>query len=135
MSGSDVTALLRLALIALVPAALVAALGLIARLARMLRARLSAAHGAPPMVPPRRPIEAVAADVRRLAWQCARVPDGAPQARRRGVQAAYEDVLLEAAVLLDVPTTLRQLHPGPGREAERVRLEEALAAAGLVMRR
>ena len=45
----------------------------------------------------RRPLQVVAADVRRLGRQIALVPAGAPMARRRALAAAYEDVLIEAA--------------------------------------
>src|SRR3954447_2627750 len=50
-----------------------------------------------PLEPARRPIEDVAADLRRLSRQVAMVPSGTPQARRLGIQAAYDDVLREAA--------------------------------------
>ena len=48
--------------------------------------------------PLRRPIQVVAADVRRLSRQIALVPAGAPMARRRALAAAYDDVLIEAAL-------------------------------------
>ena len=85
----------------------------------------------PPQEPPHRPIEQVAADLHRLSRQVARVPAGAPQARRNGLQAAYDDVLIEAARLLEVPQTLDGLSPGRARDAERRRVEISLAAAGL----
>jgi hypothetical protein len=83
--------------------------------------------------PPRRPLEVVAADLRRLARQLAHVPAGAPMARRRGFQAAYDDVLVEAAQLLEVPHTLRETPDGLAREVERLRVQAALADAGLVV--
>ncbi|MBB3083332.1 hypothetical protein [Geodermatophilus sabuli] len=86
-----------------------------------------------PPQPVHRPLELVAADLRRLARQLARVPAGAPMARRRGLQAAYDDVLLEAAELLEVPHTLTGTPPGLARDAERLRVQAALAAAGLVV--
>ena len=78
-----------------------------------------------------RPIEQVAADLRRLGAQLARVPAGAPMARRRGLQAAYDDVLVEAARLLEVPHALDGVPPGRPRDVERLRLQTALAEAGL----
>ena len=81
-----------------------------------------------------RPIEAVAADLRRLARQLETVPAGSPQVRRRGIQAAYDDVLCEAAAQFAVPTTLAGLPPGFPREVERLRVETALGDAGLVVR-
>ena len=84
--------------------------------------------------PVRRPLQVVAADVRRLGRQITLVPAGAPMARRRALAAAYEDVLIEAALLLDVPNDLRTAPAGPIREAERLRLLAELEAAGLAVR-
>jgi hypothetical protein len=79
----------------------------------------------------RRPIQDVAADLRRLSGQLVVVPAGTPQARRAGLQAAYDDVLIEAARLLEVPQALRDLSAGRARDAERRRVEVALSRAGL----
>ena len=81
----------------------------------------------------RRPLQVVAADVRRLGKQIALVPAGAPMARRRALTAAYEDVLVEAAVLLDVQTDLPTTPVGPQRDAARARLLAALEEAGLAV--
>ncbi len=81
-----------------------------------------------------RPVEAVAADLRRLARQLEVVPAGSPQARRRGFQAAYDDVLCEAARQFAIPTTLAGLPPGFPRDVERLRVQTALADAGMVVR-
>jgi hypothetical protein len=86
-----------------------------------------------PAVPAGRPIELVAADLRRLGRQLAHVPAGAPMARRRGLQAAYDDVLAEAARLLEVPHTLGTVAPGRPRDVERLRVQAALSDAGLVV--
>jgi hypothetical protein len=83
--------------------------------------------------PTRRPLQVVAADVRRLGRQLALVPAGAPMARRRALAAAYEDVLIEAAVLLDVPNDLRTAPVGPARDAARLRLIADLEEAGLAV--
>jgi hypothetical protein len=99
-----------------------------ARLPAVLRRRAPE-----PVRPSHRPLEVVAADLRRLSRQLAQVPAGAPMARRRGLQAAYDDVLVEAAELLEVPHTLGDTPPGLAREAERLRLQAALTAAGLVV--
>jgi hypothetical protein len=97
------------------------------------RARRRAGGTAPPPAPPaRRPLQAVAADVRRLTAAVAAVPAGAPVARRRGLLAAYDDVLVEAADQLEVPHALRIVPPG-AQELERIRLLGALEAAGLVV--
>jgi hypothetical protein len=98
-----------------------------------LRARRRA-RGVPPPVPVHRPIEQVAADLRRLARQLDSVPAGSPHVRRTGLQAAYDDVLAEAAAQFTVPHTLTTLPPGFARDVERLRVEAALADAGLVVR-
>src|SRR5688500_9653119 len=82
----------------------------------------------------RRPIQVVAADVRRLGRQLTLVPAGAPMARRRALAAAYDDVLIEAAALLEVPHELRTTPDGPAREVERFRLLAVLEGAGLAVR-
>lgn len=81
----------------------------------------------------RRPIQVVAADVRRLDRSLALVPAGAPMVRRRALIAAYDDVLVEAALLLDVPHVLRTTPEGRARDVERLRLLAALGAAGLMV--
>jgi hypothetical protein len=82
--------------------------------------------------PRHRPLERVAADLRRLARELAVVPSGTPVARRRGLLAAYDDVLIEAAEILEVPHELTTV-PESAREVERLRLLSSLEAAGLVV--
>lgn len=83
--------------------------------------------------PSRRPIQVVAADLRRLTRQLSLVPTGAPMVRRRALQAAYDDVLIEAAELLEVPHALAGLPDGRARDVERLRLRAAVRAAGLAV--
>lgn len=88
-----------------------------------------------PVVPsprPRRPLQLVAADLRRLTRELTMVPGGMPMARRRGLLAAYDDLLVEAAELLEVPQHLTS-QPPASRELERVRLLATLEAAGLAV--
>jgi hypothetical protein len=132
-------ALLQLAGITAMLVGAFAALGLLFRvfsgqLMLDIRARRRAREGdvSPPAAP--RPVEAVAADVRRLGRQLDTVPAGAPQVRRLGLQAAYDDVLAEAAALLAVPHALGTVRPGFARDVERLRLQTALSDAGLVVR-
>ncbi|MGY1591206.1 hypothetical protein ACI789_03130 [Geodermatophilus sp. SYSU D00965] len=116
----------------------VGAVGLLGWLARLVFGSARLPVRRTPRVqatPSSRPIELVAADLRRLSGQLARVPAGAPMARRRGLQAAYDDVLLEAARILEVPHTLTDRPSGSARDAERLRLQSALADAGLVVGR
>ena len=81
--------------------------------------------------PVHRPVQQVAADLRRLARELALVPAGAPVARRRGLQSAYDDVLVEAAALLEVSHAMTLTPAGARRDAERRRLQAALSDAGL----
>ena len=114
-----------------VAAALIAWTGPTVRWILRRRRNRAAARNPEPM---RRPLQVVAADVRRLGRQLALVPAGAPMARRRALAAAYEDVLVEVAVLLDVPNDLRTAPVGPARDAARLRLLADLEEAGLAVR-
>ncbi len=113
-----------------VVAAFIAWTGPVFRWVRGIVQRRRAARN--PM-PGRRPLQVVAADVRRLARSLTLVPAGAPMARRRALTAAYDDVLVEAAVQLEVPHLLRTTPEGPARDLERLRLVAALEAAGLAV--
>jgi hypothetical protein len=82
----------------------------------------------------RRPVEQVAADLRRLARELAAVPAGAPYVRWQALQNAYDRVLVEAAELLEVPHELAEVPvAGTAHDIERLRVVCALEAAGLVM--
>lgn len=115
----------------------VGSVALIGWLARLVfgsaRLPLAVRRRQEPVAPVGRPLELVAADLRRLGRQLAHVPAGAPMARRRGLQAAYDDVLAEAAALLEVPHALDTVPPGRARDVERLRLQAALADAGLAV--
>jgi hypothetical protein len=113
-----------------VVAALIAWTGPVYRWGHRVRERRRSARN--PM-PGRRPLQVVAADVRRLGRSLTRVPAGAPMARRRALAAAYDDVLIEAALLLEVPHELRTTPDGPARDVERLRLIADLEAAGLAV--
>ncbi len=81
-----------------------------------------------------RPIQVVAADLRRLSRQLALVPAGAPLVRWQALWAAYDDVLVEAAAQLEVPHELPTTPNGLARDLERLRLLAALECAGLAVR-
>ena len=128
-------ALLQLSLIVAMLVAGFGGLGLLLRwftgeleLERSARRR---ARGLEPARSPNRPLQEVAGDLRRLGRELACVPTGVAQARRRGLTAAYDDVLVEAARLLEVPEVLRATPEGSGRDLERMRLLSSLEAAGL----
>jgi hypothetical protein len=84
--------------------------------------------------PAHRPIQLVAADLRRLSRQLSLVPAGAPLVRWRALWSAYDAVLAEAARILEVPQILALTPVGIARDIERLRVESALEAAGLVVR-
>lgn len=82
----------------------------------------------------RRPLEQVAADLRRLERQFALVPSGATLVRWRALWAAYDRVLVEAAEQLEVAHTLPDMPVGVARDIERLRVVSAVEARGLVVR-
>jgi hypothetical protein len=86
---------------------------------------------APPPVPLGMPIERIAADLRRIRPQALTPESGMPMARRRGIEAAYDDALLDACRALGVPTQLDLLHDHLERESERLRTEHELRRAGI----
>jgi hypothetical protein len=81
----------------------------------------------------RRPLQEVAADLRRLARELAAVPAGAPFIRWQALQTAFDRVLLEAAELLEVEHSLDDLPMGTARDIERLRVVCTLEASGLVV--
>ena len=85
----------------------------------------------PPEPPAGPPIERIARDVRRLRAEVLAPTPGIPMARRIGVARAYDDLLVDACRALDVPDTLSGLATGTERDAERLRVEHRLDAAGL----
>jgi hypothetical protein len=118
-----------LILVAMAPVAvLVAAAGLYRRVIGQRNVRRAARR--PAMRAPR-PIEQVAADLRRLHRQLELVPTAGPHTRGRALVVAYDRVLAEAAALLDVPEALRSTPEGWDRDGERLQVEARLARAGL----
>ena len=85
----------------------------------------------PPCPPAGPPIEKLAADLRRLRPEARSPRPGIAMAKQRGIVAAYDDTLVATASALGVPTSLTELPDGIDREAERLRLEDALESAGL----
>ena len=84
--------------------------------------------------PVRRPIQLVAADLRRLSRQMALVPAGAPLVRWKALWTAYDAVLAEAAEQLEVSHELSTTCLGTPRDIERLRVLAALESAGLAVR-
>jgi hypothetical protein len=85
----------------------------------------------PPPPPPRVPLEKITADLCRLSTAMRDVPPEASRARKRGLLLAYDDVLAQAALALDVPEALVELPLGMDRDLERIRVECILRDAGL----
>ena len=84
--------------------------------------------GPPPPAGP--PIERIGRDARRLRAALVVAP-GTPMARRLGALKAYDDLLSDACRALGIDDTLTGLPAGTDRDAERLRVESALEAAGL----
>jgi hypothetical protein len=81
----------------------------------------------------RRPIQVVAADLRRLSKQLALVPSGSTLVRWKALWAAYDGVLVEASEMLELTHELADQPPGMARDIERLRVLAALEEAGLVV--
>jgi hypothetical protein len=87
----------------------------------------------PPLAPTCAPLEDMAADLRRLYPDAHFPRAGLRMPKQRGILMAYDGRLVQAAAALEVPTTLLELPIDAfDREAERLRVEHALASAGLV---
>lgn len=86
----------------------------------------------PAPLPPRRTLEQVAGDARRVSRQFHR--EGMRHAQYEGRRQAFDRVLGEAADLLEVPHLLDLLPPGAERDHERERLEQRLAEWGVLDR-
>ncbi|MET0132852.1 MAG: hypothetical protein ABW215_04585 [Kibdelosporangium sp.] len=95
------------------------------RLVRKLRQQSPAADGPP--------IEQLAADLRRVRRLLAHHAPGTPIVRRRGTLQAYDELLRQACLAVDVRHRLDVLPPGTELELERLRVEESLRSAGLVI--
>jgi hypothetical protein len=79
------------------------------------------------------PIERLTADLHRVRRTLAEFPPGTPNVRRRATRDAYDALLTQAATAVDVRHRLTELPDGMERELERLRVEEALRAAGLTI--
>lgn len=85
-----------------------------------------------PLVPLHRPVEQVAADLRRLRVAFGR--DGLRFAKWEGTRLAYDAALAEGADTLEIPHLLALLPAGVERDAERMRVERLLEDAGLLIK-
>lgn len=130
--GGDVLAgVLGFVAVALVPTV---AFWLALRVPPLVRALARRLRRPSPVGPAGRPIEQLAADLRRVHRLLTRMPPGASYARRRGAEQAYEDLLAQAARMLGVDERLSDAGDRMDRELERLRVEAALLDVGLVIR-
>ena len=134
--GPDVATIARTLLVMLLPALL---LGAVAHGTRSFRARRRIAddrRAERHPQPTSRPIERIAADLRRLLWQhdtCSRLTDVSQRARRLWfLQIGISDCAVEAARALEVPLPDRA-PDAAFAEPQLRRLLRALAAEGLVL--
>ena len=96
------------------------------RLVRRPRRRRSPA----PVLPLRRPVELVSADLRRLHDAFHR--GGMRFAKYEGCRQAYDGVLIEAADMMGATHLLALLPPGAELDRERARVEQLLRDHGLL---
>ena len=80
---------------------------------------------------PRRPIEQLARDLRRLGPKFHQPPAGTSRVKREAARYAYDRALGEAATAVGVEHLLAVLAPGDDLDAERRRVEDCLWLAGV----
>lgn len=97
---------------------------------RRLAVRWHRTHDGPRPLGP--PVEQLARDVERIRRDLATLDPDSPRARRVGILAAYDDVLVDACRALGLPHTLPEEPDGLEREVERLRIEDALVTLGLI---
>ena len=85
------------------------------------------------VTPTGRPIEVIAANVRRLAVRYHSLGPRASFAKSDGVRRAYDGALSECCAVLDLTHLLGVLPPGPELDAERARVEGLLDDSGLTL--
>jgi hypothetical protein len=78
-----------------------------------------------------RPIERIAADLRRVRRTMAGFGPGDSAVKKFAARQAYDALLMQACAALEVEHRLRSLPEGMDREIERLRVEEALRRLGL----
>lgn len=124
LDGFPLTNLLLYAAVALAPTFVFwAALIIFAHAQRRPRAR----------EPQHPPIQALAADLRRVHRLLAEFGPGTPAARRNGTRQAYDALLIQACAAVEVEHELDTLPEGVDREVERLRVEHSLRTAGLAI--
>jgi hypothetical protein len=87
--------------------------------------------GPPAPVPEHRPIERIAADLRRVRRTLAGFEPGTSAVKKIAARQAYDELLVQACSALEVGHRLDVLPEGVDRDIERMRLEECLRDLGL----
>jgi hypothetical protein len=82
-------------------------------------------------VPRSRPLEAIAADLRRLGDRFHGLDPRASYIKTEAVRGAYDRVLAECCATLELTHLLGVLAPGPERDTERRRVEGLLTDSGV----
>lgn len=85
----------------------------------------------PAPVSDHRPIERIAADLRRVRRTLAGFEPGTSAVKKIAARQAYDALLVQACSALEVEHRLRLLPEGMDREIERFRVEECLRRLGL----
>lgn len=85
----------------------------------------------PAPVSEHRPIERIAADLRRVRRTWAGFEPGTSAVKKIAARQAYDALLVQACAALEVEHRLRHLPEGVDREIERFRVEECLKRLGL----
>ncbi|HEV2781002.1 MAG TPA: hypothetical protein VGX25_16585 [Actinophytocola sp.] len=87
----------------------------------------------PEMIAHGPPIEQLAADLRRVHRVLEHLAPGTTIVRWRATRHAYDSLLTQACAAVEVEHRLDELPEGFERNMERLRIEEALRAAGLAI--
>lgn len=95
--------------------------------------RIHRARTARKAIPAGRPIEVIAADVRRLSIRFHCMDPHTRFAKAEGIRRAYDGVLAECCAALGVTHLLGVIPPGPELDTERARVEIVLEGAGLTL--
>jgi hypothetical protein len=87
--------------------------------------------GPPAPVPEHRPIERIAADLRRVRRTLAAFEPGTSAVKKIAARQAYDALLVQACAALEVEHRLHTVPEGMDRDIERFRVEECLRRQGL----
>ena len=84
--------------------------------------------------PAGRPIQEIASSIRRLGSEFHYGTRGRSLVKSEAIRRAYDGVLVEGCLAMEIVSDLLDLDPGTERDAERLRVEHLLVGAGLILR-